>query len=781
MNPLTVFLLLLLTLASKDHAGAQHEVICQSSIVSAANQSTIWYSPSRRFAFGFFKEGSGFKVGIWLVDDSNDTIVWTANRDEAAVSSAAILQFTTDGRIMLASPGNENKFITPEQNEKPKCPSMLDSGNLVIYNEQDEFIWQSFDFPTDTILERQFLHHDKRLYSNLSPTNHSTGRYTLIAQSDGNLVAYPAKAGDTVESAYWASDTDMSTPPRSLYLDSSGAFLLVNDTDLSAVSMKDLCIIIWPPSNSSLQQENIILRLNLGFDGNLVLYSHSLNTTNKSTTLLWQAIDDLCDVSSFCGVNSYCTRSNNQSLCNCLPGTDKVADFPSGCQRNSTGAVCSGGKENGDIYNFTALKDFSLKDIPYFAKMLGKEECLQSCLQDCDCDAALFDESQNLCSKHALPLSYSRIGNTPVSTTAFFKVKKITGEARDRSVKPPWTLILGLSLGFLAYSSAAVALSGIFIFKSRLMKYKELLDMGRTGLTKEFTLQVFTYNELKRATDGFKKELGRGSFGAVYKGTFDNRSFVAVKRLEKVVEEGETQFKAEMRVIGRTRHKNLVRLLGFCAEGSKRLLVYEYMSHGSLADLLFRTKGRLDWNERVRIALNIARGMCYLHQGCEAPIIHCDVKPQNILLDEFWTAKISDFGLAKLLQPDQTRTFTRERGTLGYMAPEWKSKSAITLKVDIYSYGIVLLEIICRRRHIQVNLSRPEETHLPSWAYNCFAARELDKLMDDDSTDKNAFERMVMVALWCIQDEPALRPSMKDIILMLEGTTDVRIPPCPMS
>ncbi|XP_071913921.1 G-type lectin S-receptor-like serine/threonine-protein kinase LECRK3 [Coffea arabica] len=215
MTSLAVFFLLLLTLASKDLAGAQQQVVCQYSTISASDQSTIWLSPSSRFAFGFFQEGSGFKVGIWLVDNSNDTIVWTATRDDAAVSSNAILQFTS-GRIMLASPGNENRFITPEQNEQPKCPSMLDSGNLVIYNEQDQVIWRSFDFPTDTILEDQFLHHDHRLYSNLSSTNHSTGRYSLVAQSDGNLVAYPAKAGDTVESAYWSSDTDMSTPPRSL-------------------------------------------------------------------------------------------------------------------------------------------------------------------------------------------------------------------------------------------------------------------------------------------------------------------------------------------------------------------------------------------------------------------------------------------------------------------------------------------------------------------------------------------------------------------------------------
>ncbi|PSS19589.1 G-type lectin S-receptor-like serine/threonine-protein kinase [Actinidia chinensis var. chinensis] len=341
-------------------------------------------------------------------------------------------------------------------------------------------------------------------------------------------------------------------------------------------------------------------------------------------------------------------------------------------------------------------------------------------------------------------------------------------------------LILILTIGLLTSSCVALAISGLFVYKIRILRYRRLLEYGYLGLPEELTLQLFSYNELRKATNGFKEELGKGSFGSVYKGTLcKGKKIIAVKRLEKVVEEGEREFHAEVRAIGRTNHRNLVRLLGYCNEDSKRLLVYEYMSNGSLADLLFKSTRRPDWRERVRIALNVARGILYLHDECEAPIIHCDIKPQNILMDDFWIAKISDFGLSKLLMPDQTRTFTGVRGTRGYLAPEWQRNTPISVKADIYSYGIVLLEIVCCRRNLEVHALNPEEVILSSWVYKCFVGRQLTKLVGGEEVDRNTLENMVKVALWCIQDEPHLRPSMKSVVLMLEGITDVSIPPCP--
>ncbi|KAM1973458.1 hypothetical protein ACFX16_020144 [Malus domestica] len=182
----------------------------------------------------------------------------------------------------------------------------------------------------------------------------------------------------------------------------------------------------------------------------------------------------------------------------------------------------------------------------------------------------------------------------------------------------------------------------------------------------------------------------------------------------------------------------------------------------------------------MRIARNIARGFLYLHEECDTQIIHCDIKPQNILMDEYMCPKISDFGLAKLLKADQTRTTTGIRGTKGYVAPEWHRKMPITVKADVYSFGVVLLEIICCRRNVDWNLPE-EEAVLDELAYPCFESGEHGKLVGEQEVDTRQFERMIKVALWCIQDEPSLRPSMKKVLLMLEGTVEIPIPPSPNS
>ena len=295
-----------------------------------------------------------------------------------------------------------------------------------------------------------------------------------------------------------------------------------------------------------------------------------------------------------------------------------------------------------------------------------------------------------------------------------------------------------------------------------------------------FTLHSFSYNELANATDGFKEVLGEGSFGSVYKGyVSEANKTIVVKRLEKFVEEGEREFQAEITAIGRTHHRNLVQLLGFCIEGSRKLLVYEYISNGSLADLLFKAKKRPLWKERVRITLEVARGVFYLHKECEVHIIHCNLKPQNILMDDTWTAKISDFGLARLSVPNQTRTAMGIEKTSEYSAPEWQKNSPILVKADIYSFGVLLWEIVCCRGSIEVNVLTTDEILLSNWVYNFFVAGQLDKLVEDENIDMKTLERMVKFGLWCIQEDPALRPPMKNVILMLEGTMDISVPPSP--
>ncbi|XP_030470559.1 G-type lectin S-receptor-like serine/threonine-protein kinase LECRK1 [Syzygium oleosum] len=762
---------------------AHPNLIRLGSSLSPTDHSTPWLSPSGRFAFGFYQNGNGFSVGIWMMGEAENTTTWTANRDDRPVPSTAILELTLDGKLLLTDSGN-SKLIASVP-ELASYAAMNDSGNFILYNKDDHVIWDSFSFPTDTIMGGQSLSRGDALLSSVSKSNRSTGRFRLEMQHDGNLVLYPIYTPNISLDAYWASDT-WGDPNLDLHLNSTGALLLINNTDSTVQKILH--------GGSLAFNNSIMYRAVLDSNGILQLYSHSFNRFYEyKTSLEWSAPDDKCSVKSFCGFNSYCTLDDDQPVCRCLPGTDFVdMDQKShGCDRNFTEEWCRHSAGNASSRNIVSMENMAWDDPPYFQAKMQKDDCSKSCLEDCDCDVALFD-SDSYCMKQKLPLKYAR-RDPQASSTAFFKVgfegvkEKQTNETISEELptviirtKDATVLLLVVTLGLVMWSCVALAIAGLFAFKLRFFEYRKLLDRGDIGLSEELALRSFSYKELKRATNGFKEELGKGSFGAVYKGSLSRgRRIIAVKRLEKVINEGEREFRAEMRVIGRTHHKNLVRLLGYCADKSKRLLVYEFMSNGSLADLLFRSQRRPDWNERVRIASEIAKGILYLHEECDAPIIHCDIKPQNILMDDFWTAKISDFGLAKLLMPDQTRTFTGVRGTRGYMAPEWQKNTPISLKTDVYSYGIMLLEIVCCRRNMEVNVQRPEEIVLSSWVYQQFGARELEKLVLGEEIEKSSLEKLIKVGLWCIQDEPALRPSMKCVVMMLEGITDIAVPPCP--
>ncbi|KAA8531032.1 hypothetical protein F0562_005741 [Nyssa sinensis] len=224
----------------------------------------------------------------------------------------------------------------------------------------------------------------------------------------------------------------------------------------------------------------------------------------------------------------------------------------------------------------------------------------------------------------------------------------------------------------------------VLIYRNHVWAYKKISENGNVELCEEVAPRLFTYAELEQVTNGFKEDVDKGAFGIVYKGTIPkNQKVVAMKRLEKVLVEGEREFQTEMKVIEKTHHHNLVRLLGYCLDGPNRLLVYEYMSNGSLADILLTADNQPSWDEGVRIARDIARGILYLHEECETQIIHCDIKPQNIPLDECRCAKISDFELSKLLKQDQNNTFIGIRGTRSYVAPEWHRKLLVTVKADI--------------------------------------------------------------------------------------------------
>ncbi|WVZ18191.1 hypothetical protein V8G54_005513 [Vigna mungo] len=290
----------------------------------------------------------------------------------------------------------------------------------------------------------------------------------------------------------------------------------------------------------------------------------------------------------------------------------------------------------------------------------------------------------------------------------------------------------------------------------------------------------FTGELLRVATDNYSTSLGSGGFGEVYKGNLSDGTTVAVKVLransDKRIKE---QFMAEVGTIGKVHHFNLVKLYGFCFEKDLIALVYEYMRNGSLDKYLFHENKTLGYEKLHEIAVGTARGIAYLHEDCEQRIVHYDIKPGNILLDKNFNPKVADFGLAKLCNRDNTHiTMTGGRGTPGYAAPELWMPFPVTHKCDVYSFGMLLFEIIGRRRNLDINLPQSEEW-FPVWAWKRFEAGELEVLMNAckiEERHKKMAERMVKVALFCVQYRPETRPIMSDVVKMLEGSVEISKP-----
>ncbi|WVZ81303.1 hypothetical protein U9M48_028694 [Paspalum notatum var. saurae] len=332
---------------------------------------------------------------------------------------------------------------------------------------------------------------------------------------------------------------------------------------------------------------------------------------------------------------------------------------------------------------------------------------------------------------------------------------------------------LGLSLGFI--------LMLIVTCRNRRKSFASIFNKSQG----DGTIIAFKYRDLRFATKNFSEKLGSGSFGSVFKGFLHHSSTaIAVKRLDGA-HQGEKQFRAEVSSIGIIQHINLVKLIGFCCEGSKRLHVYEHMPNGSLDTHLFHGNASvLKWSTRYQISLGIAKGLAYLHHSCQDCIIHCDIKPQNIHLDASFVPKVADFGLSKFLGRDFSRVLTTVRGTVGYLAPEWISGVAITPKVDVYSYGMMLLEIVSGRRNSEedCNSNGDLATYFLMQVANKLLENDVECLVDQEllgGINLEEVARVCKLACWCIHDNEFDRPTMAEVVQILEGVLDVNIHPVP--
>ncbi|KAE9603094.1 putative non-specific protein-tyrosine kinase RLK-Pelle-DLSV family [Lupinus albus] len=285
--------------------------------------------------------------------------------------------------------------------------------------------------------------------------------------------------------------------------------------------------------------------------------------------------------------------------------------------------------------------------------------------------------------------------------------------------------------------------------------------------------KIFAYETLVAATKNFNliNKLGEGGFGPVYKGKLNDGREIAVKKLSHTSNQGKKEFKNEAKLLARVQHRNVVNLLGYCVHCTENILVYEYVPHESLDKLLFKSerKEELDWKRRFGIITGVAKGLLYLHEDSHDCIIHRDIKASNILLDDKWSPKIADFGMARLFPEDQSQVNTRVAGTNGYMAPEYLMHGSLSVKADVFSYGVVVLELITGQRNSSFNLDVDAQSLL-DWAYKQYKKGKSLDIVDSTLASSMEPEQVTMciqLGLLCTQGDPQLRPNMRRVVVML--------------
>ncbi|KAJ4729928.1 S-receptor-like serine/threonine-protein kinase [Melia azedarach] len=759
----------------KSHVSFGADTISANESLSG-NQTII--SADGVFELGFFSPAPGnsskYYIGMWYYKVSVQTIVWVANREKPVSDRFSSSLRISDGNLVLF---NESKLPIWSTNltsttTRPPEAVLLDTGNLVLRdlsNNLSEPLWQSFDHPAHTWIPGMKLRYDKRtkvsqlLTSWKNEEDPAPGLFSLELAPDGSnsYVILWNRSEQYWSSGPWDENQKIFSLVPEMRLNYIYNFSYVSNENESyfTYSVKDATT-----SRFVMDVSGQIKQMNW-LEG------------SKAWFLFWSQPRQQCEVYAYCGQFSTCNELQTEQFCTCLQGFQQksendwnLKDYSGGCVRKTRLQCENNSLANGKSDKFLEYPNMALPEHPQSVAVESIKECATFCLNNCSCTAYSYEDNGcSIWNGNFLGLQQLAQGGK----TFYLKL----AASEFPSSKNSKGIVIGGVLG----SVALVVLIGLMM----LVYFRRRKRATKETEVVEGSLVAFTYKDLQTATKNFSDKLGGGGFGSVFKGVLPNSSVIAVKKLESL-SQGEKQFRTEVSTIGNIQHVNLVRLLGFCSEGTKRLLVYDYMANGSLDSHLFHEKDSkvLDWKTRYQIALGTARGLAYLHEKCRDCIIHCDIKPENILLDAELCPKVADFGLAKLVGREFSRVLTTMRGTRGYLAPEWISGVAITTKADVYSYGMMLFEIVSGRR----NSEQSEDGRVkffPTWAAKLTTeGGDLLSLLDprlEGNADVEELSRICKVACWCIQDEETHRPSMGQVVQILEGVLDVTMPPIPRS
>lgn len=737
------------------------------------------------FEMGFFSPGNSTNryVGIWYSNTSVLTAVWVANRKHPLANKSGVLHLVhnpTPALIILDSI-KSNTTIWSSSSHISKKPALspilqlLDSGNLVVRDENDNnpenFHWQSFDHPVDTLLP-------------------------------GMKLGKNFKTGFEIYLSSWKSFDDPSPGDYTYRFDPSGyPQLIMRKNSVISFRLGSWNGLGFSGIPFARPVINPSYKIAVVFNDNEVYYIY--NHVNKSTfsklsitptgiaqrmlfvkkpetwRVLFTGPADHCDEYSRCGAYGTCNI-----LCQCLdrfvPRNQmewEVNDGSSGCVRVKKLECKSDGFRK---YSGLKLPDTRFS---WYDRSMKLEECAIKCLKNCSCMAYASLNMLNgsgcliwfgdLVDMKDLSVNVQDIYVRMASSDSDHTVLKSSDD--DKKKKMIIKVLLPLVFGILIMVMSLMVCYWRKKKRLRITIEGRLRNINETR-NEDMELQLFTLQRIMNATKNFSIgcKLGEGGFGPVYKGILDEGEEVAVKRLSKTSTQGLEEFKNEVVCIAKLQHRNLVKLIGYCMEDDEMMLIYEYMPNNSLDSFIFDEKRRklLDWPTRYHIINGIARGLLYLHQDSRLRIIHRDLKASNVLLDSDMNPKISDFGLARRFGGNEMGCNTRMVvGTYGYMSPEYAVHGLFSVKSDVFSFGVLLLEIVSGRKN-RGFFQKDHSDNLLGHAWRLYKEDRSMELIDEallESFSISEAMRSIQIGLLCVQHSPGDRPNMSSVVLMLAG------------
>ncbi|KAL6131277.1 hypothetical protein ACLB2K_069653 [Fragaria x ananassa] len=718
------------------------------------DDKVVLVSSRNVFALGFFSPGNSSKryIGVWYNNVPNRRVVWVANRDNPINdTSSGLLAIHEDGGLNIY--GKDSNIPIWSANITLSWPNntmakLFDTGNLVLLdnnNGSQRVLWQSSDHPSDTMLRHMKLGLDRRsglnryLTSWKSQDDPGTGNCTYGVNPNGfpQLILYK---GTTL-----------------LWRFAIGCLGGLNHKSvLSYVNNENEVSIMYNEADEvtgAVVEESGVVR-------------RSTWTDDQWTTLRFTPWER-CDNYGSCGPNSNCMsyNVNNDLDCMCLPGFEPKSPtdwnkrvWSGGCVRNKNGtSLCRNGEGFVKVELIKIPESSTIGD--------GKVTTCVTWHGDELMDTRTLPNTGHDLYVRVDAIVFAQYGNKSMNSIS--KKRKLA--ILLASIVPVIVL-----LASLVYCQ--------FVWKKKEGKQREnrcSLDLDELN-RRNSDLPFFDLTIIAAATNNFSDEnkLGTGGFGSVYKGVLCNGKEIAVKRLSNNSGQGTEEFKSEVMLTAKLQHRNLVRILGSCVQEGEKMIIYEYLPNKSLDRFIFNESSRahLDWTKRFEIICGVAKGMLYLHEDSRLRIIHRDLKASNILLDASMNPKIADFGLARILGGDEKEANTkRVIGTYGYMSPEYAMRGLFSVKSDIYSYGVLVLEIITGIK----NTSYYPRSSLVEQVWNLWEEGNELEVVDSslgESYHVDEVLRCIKIAFLCVKEYAADRPNMSAVLLMLGSNADLPDP-----